>query len=133
MFLVVTMLQRQATSYVALEMHVQKHYCSSTYVTPGSGQTALAQRAMPQGDSVEFIGVRRMSPHSFQSGVTLRTKFRSEFAVMLGNLQTGTVLAQAKAIRLNHESITPCETDKKTKIQKSEEFYFTMSVCLAQT
>ena len=40
------MLQRQATSYVALEMHVQKRYCSSTNVTPGFCQTAPAAPRM---------------------------------------------------------------------------------------
>ena len=40
------MLQKQVTSYVALEMHVQKRYCSSTNVTPGFCQTAPAAPRM---------------------------------------------------------------------------------------
>jgi len=41
--------------------------------------------------------------------------------------------AHAKATRLDHESITPCETDKKIKMSNSDKSQFTISVCLVQT
>ena len=62
-----------------------------------------------------------MSQYCSQSGVTLRTKSRSEFGAMPGDLSKRKYVGtDIKPMRLNHETITPCETDKKTKTGNRE-------------
>ena len=68
-----------------------------------------------------------------QLEATTRNRFCSDGLGTAAMLLHKKRKAQAKATRLDHESITPCETDKKIKMSNSDELYFTISVCLAQT